>query len=307
MFSHDSRWPHVERREVQLTFNMAAYKPGELFRKHRLSTMLNGQSDIEETVADVIREDENVHHSLGDLVAANIIEDERGKVRDDEEGAKTPTTTITRKRKAANNQGKDKRPKKLSWTPEKAEDLLKYVLDYKSHCDFKGIDFEADLASMYTEVRTCMARSYVFDFGPEKVSAPEREIKDMAKEEYGKYIKQLDAQKASIKTGYSRIKEKIKALRQEYRQAVNKGSRSGSSRIVQDSFTLLEAIWGGSPATTALSFGIGGDPVDQDEEGSAIEGDISSASPTSLHDIDVIDGKSRFKVHLTPRIFLCHL
>ena len=270
----------------------SCYKPGELFRKHQLSTVLNGQSDIDETVVDVIEEDENVETSLLDLVAANIIEDGQRKTRD-EEDAKTPTTTTTRKRKATNNQGKNKIPKKFSWTPEIAEDLLKYVQDFKSNCDFKGIDFEADIASMYTEVRTCMARNYAFDFGPVKVSAPEREIKDMGKEEYDKYIKQTDAEKASIKKGYSRIKEKIKSLRQEYRQAVNKGSRSGSSRIVQDKFTLLEQIWGGSPATTALSFGIGGDPVDQDEEGSAVEADISSFSPSSRHDID--DGKSRFK------------
>ena len=251
--------------------------------------MLNGQSYIEETVVDVIEKDENLEHSLGDLVAANIIEDERRKAQDDEV-VKTPTMTTTRKCKATNNQGKNKRPKKFSWTPKIAEDSLKYVQDYKSTCDFKGIDFKADLASMYTEVQTCMARNYAFDFGPVKVSAPEKEIKDMGKEEYDIYIKQTDAQKASIKKGYSRIKEKVKALQQEYRQAVNKGSRSGSSRIVQDNFTLLEEIWGGSPTTTALSFGIGGDPVDQDEEGSTIEADISSSCPN-----DIDDGKSRFK------------
>ena len=48
-----------------------------------------------------------------------------------------------------------------------------------------------------------MARSYASDFGPEKVSAPEREIKDMAKDKYDKYIKQTEAQKVLIKTGYS--------------------------------------------------------------------------------------------------------
>ena len=66
--------------------------------------------------------------------------------------------------------------------------------------------------------------------GPEKVSAPEREIKDMGKDEYDKHIKQTEAQKVLIKTGYSRTKEKIKTLRQEYRKTVNKGSRSGSGR-----------------------------------------------------------------------------
>ena len=58
--------------------------------------------------------------------------------------------------------------------------------------------------------------------GSEKVSAPEREIKDMGKDEYDKYIKQTEIQKALtlIKTGYSRIKEKIKTLQQEYRKTV---------------------------------------------------------------------------------------
>ena len=75
-----------------------------------------------------------------------------------------------------------------------------------------------------------MVRSYASDFGPEKVSAPEREIKQMDKDEYDKHIKQTEAQKVLIKTSYSRVKEKIKTLRQEHHQTVNKGSRSGSGR-----------------------------------------------------------------------------
>ena len=35
----------------------------------------------------------------------------------------------------------------------------------------------------------------------------------MGKDEYDKYIKQIEAQKALIKAGYSGIKEKIKTLR----------------------------------------------------------------------------------------------
>ena len=66
-----------------------------------------------------------------------------------------------------------------------------------------------------------------------KKSVPQKEleIKDMGKDEYDKYINQTKAQKALIKTGYSRIKEKIKTLRQEYRQMMNKGSSSGSCRM----------------------------------------------------------------------------
>ena len=82
----------------------------------------------------------------------------------------------------------------------------------------------------------------------------------MNKEEYNKYISESEAEKALInmvKSGCSRIKENTKALRQDYRNAVNKGSRRGSVRIVKEHYDFLTDIWGGPPATTALSFGIG--------------------------------------------------
>lgn len=50
-------------------------------------------------------------------------------------------------------------------------------------------------------------------------------------------------------------------MRQDFRAAVNKGTRSDSGRIVPDNFELLTEIWGGLPATTSLSFGIDGDTV----------------------------------------------
>ena len=43
-------------------------------------------------------------------------------------------------------QAVSKNVKKFAWTDDKVEDLLKYINDYKTNCDFKGIDFEADLA-----------------------------------------------------------------------------------------------------------------------------------------------------------------
>ena len=50
-------------------------------------------------------------------------------------------------------------------------------------------------------------------------------------------------------------------MRQDYRNAVNRGTRSGSGKLVQDNYDLLTEIWGGSPATTSLSFGIDGDTI----------------------------------------------
>ena len=45
-----------------------------------------------------------------------------------------------------------KNPKNKAWRADQVELLLRYVKDFKTKCDFNGIDFEADLASMYTEI-----------------------------------------------------------------------------------------------------------------------------------------------------------
>ena len=42
-----------------------------------------------------------------------------------------------------------KKPKTFSWTVEKTEDLSNYIREYKSACEFRGIDFEADLEAVY--------------------------------------------------------------------------------------------------------------------------------------------------------------
>ena len=42
-----------------------------------------------------------------------------------------------------------------------------------------------------------------------------------------------------IKTGYGRIKEKIRAVRQRYRNCINLGTRSGSGRIIHGQWETL--------------------------------------------------------------------
>ncbi|CAB4003151.1 Hypothetical predicted protein [Paramuricea clavata] len=52
--------------------------------------------------------------------------------------------------------------------------------------------------------------------------------------------------------------EKVKSVQQDYRADVNKGTQSGSGKIVEDNYDFLTGIWGGSPATTSLPFGVDG-------------------------------------------------
>lgn len=151
--------------------------------------------------------------------------------------------------------------KKWSWRDEHVEALIGYMKDYKTLCDFNGIDFEADLKEMYSAVHRSMACRFPSEFGPEKVTEPSICVKDMSSEEYNLYKKTSEGEKVQITKAYDRIKSKVKGIRQDYRTAVNKGTRSGSGKIVKEHFDILCEIWGGSPATTMLAEGVDGDSL----------------------------------------------
>ena len=89
-------------------------------------------------------------------------------------GAPTSTTT---------QNTSNKKVKKFTWASEKVEHLLRYIQEYKSNCEFRGVDFEADLAIMYQEVRKRLAQDYPQEFGPEKVSHSDIDITGMNKEQ----------------------------------------------------------------------------------------------------------------------------
>ena len=104
-----------------------------------------------------------------------------------------------------------------------------------------------------------MAAEDPCEFGPQALSE-QINPRDMNKAEYEAYKSKRDEEKKLIRKGYDRIKEKIKSVRQDYRAAVN----LCSGKIVQDNYDLLTDIWGGSPATTSLPFGVDG--VDENDE-----------------------------------------
>ena len=86
-------------------------------------------------------------------------------------------------------------------------------------------------------------------------------MKDTSAEEYDLYKKISEGEKVQITKAYDRIKSKVKGIRQNYRTAVNKGTRSGSGKIVKKHFDILCEIWGGSPATAMLAESVDGDSL----------------------------------------------
>ena len=145
---------------------------------------------------------------------------------------------------------------KWSWTNLMGKSLIDCVKEYKRACEFNSVDFNSDKVKLYEEVRKRMAAIYESDFGPNEVCLPSKPVKEMTEDEYKVYKNILDKDKGMIKLGYNRIKEKLKSIRQDYSKAVVSGTRSGSGKIVLQYFDDLASIWGGSPATEPLLFGI---------------------------------------------------
>ena len=119
---------------------------------------------------------------------------------------------------------KVKAVKRWKWTDEMADHLIQVLANIKSEKEYAGKDFESDLVALYKEVRQRMALDFQREnFGPISLTEPPQEKMDNLT--YGHFKLHLALEKKEIRTGYERIKEKIKDIRQDYRKAV---SSSGS-------------------------------------------------------------------------------
>ena len=84
------------------------------------------------------------------------------------------------------------------------------------------------MASKYTADNTTL-------FGPKNITAFEDD------EDRDEYLKRQEDDKLKIQKGYSRVLEKIKALRQKFSTAVTSGRRSGSGKMVME-FNMFQVI-----------------------------------------------------------------
>ena len=146
---------------------------------------------------------------------------------------------------------------KFKWTIEMVDDLLHALGEFKANMEYRNVDFNADKAKQYEAVRKAMATKYssgdVDFFGPEETTAISEDVEESQRKEL---VEKVKSEKALIRKGYSRVMEKIKELRQKFSNAVTTGSRSGSGKLVMEFYDVMVKIWGGSPSTEPLSFGV---------------------------------------------------
>ena len=160
----------------------------------------------------------------------------------------------TAKKNSQNSQAKKKTQatSKFKWSEEMMQDFLDGLLEYKTQMEFNNSDFNADKNKQYEAVRAILASKYTEDttlFVPKKI----KPIEDG--EDHDEYLKRQEDDKLKIRKGYSRVLEKIKALRQKFSTTVTSGRRSGSGKMVMEFYDLMILIWGGASSTKPLSFG----------------------------------------------------
>ena len=143
----------------------------------------------------------------------------------------------------------------MTWNDEKVDTLIDQIIEYKSQRSYEGYDFETDLVITYSDIRKMMSLMYPpSDFGLVELEIENSE--GMTRAELLTYKWKIEIQEKQQKEGYKLIKNKVKELRRGYKNAIDKGQRSGSGRLIEDNFDRLKEIWGGSPAVLALPSGI---------------------------------------------------
>ena len=193
----------------------------------------------------------------------------------------------TAKKNSQNSQAKKKTQatSKFKWSEEMMQDLLDGLLEYKTQMEFNNSDFNADKNKQCEAVRAILASKYTEDttlFGPKKI----KPIEDG--EDRDEYLKRQEDDKLKIRKGYSRVLEKIKALRKKFSTAVTSGRRSGSGKMVMEFYDLMVLIWGRAPSTETLSFGAqsAGQAEESQERGVDISGNSGLGNEENEYDSD---------------------
>ena len=149
--------------------------------------------------------------------------------------------------------------KQFRWTTEMVGDLIQCLKGYKAKMEFQGLDFDGDRPVQYKEVRKEMAKIYDEQqefFGPLEILPSEKPLEELSKSEKDSFMKRKKLLNSQLQRGHQRVVEKVKEIRQNFSKAVTLGTRSGSGKIVYEFYEELISIWGGSPASKPLSFGV---------------------------------------------------
>ena len=191
----------------------------------------------------------------------------------------TPIASLSFKLKSSSKR-KAQEPKlaRWVWRDNHVESLLGILKEFKTFCDYKGIDFEGDGPQLNVTIRSAMAKLYpVEEFGPEIVDDRDQ------------------VQKSLASRGKTRVRDKILKIRSIYRNSVKENRRSGGGKVITENWDTLVFLWEGSPPVTSLPFGHRSAELYEDDQNDENEGDDENS-------VDNIEEQTEGDNEITPRI-----
>lgn len=103
-------------------------------------------------------------------------------------------------------------------------------------------------------------------FGPVVALKLPDDFKTCSKEEKAEAKHRVKESKVMKMKGQKRVMEKVKEIRQSFSKAAVSGSWSRSGKTVYEFYDKLMTLWGGSAGTEPLSYCVGGDDFQKDNE-----------------------------------------
>eukprot|EP00112_Aurelia_sp_Birch-Aquarium-sp1_P010557 Seg225.5 transcript_id=Seg225.5/GoldUCD/mRNA.D3Y31 product="hypothetical protein" protein_id=Seg225.5/GoldUCD/D3Y31 len=229
-------------------------------------------------------------------MADHSSEQEANKARASPSKSVKSVSKVT-KGKSVYNETQEK-SKLVRWNCEKVSNLLICLQDYKTKLAYQGLDFDADRPLQYRMLRKEMAKIYESEdpllFGPIEICTSDVSMDKLSKE--GKEAFHAKKRKVNdvISWGHARIQENVKEIRQSFSKAVTAGTRSGSGKILDEFYDDLFMIWGGSPSSEPLSFGVG--------SSSFSESDIPNGQDRDDEIIDYVEKTNQHQQQRIPEV-----
>lgn len=155
------------------------------------------------------------------------------------------------------DKGKKKYADTYKWTDDEVEVLLTVTKDYETKQIAKCINWES-CVDKYGEILQAYNAEYP---SPDNANAIGKDFSHK-KDELTKSV----------------LTSKLKAIRTKYRQSVDDRRRSAHGRVVMIFYEHCSDMWGGSPATSALSDGL------ESTDGIEIDGNPVTPSLTTDQD-----------------------
>ena len=112
----------------------------------------------------------------------------------------------------------------IRWTDVDIENLLECVKEFKAQKEYEGVDWES-VKDKYEIIRSL-------------------------------FLKNRGGEGSDDKYTRDKISSKVKAIRGNYREAVDSGRQSGGGRVVATFYDLCNEIWAGAPATESIMSGV---------------------------------------------------